>query len=416
MANHTLSHLFDRWLRGLRFWFRHDWQEAGRGIKRALACAAVAMLHTLVFTTLSGQRLERELLHQWFALRGEREVPQSITIVRLDSPSYKKLGLLPADKFPRRLMAKGVEKIAQAGAKLIILDVFAMGEGEDPEANEMLAKALAGSTSVIGRYTEEILYTKPDGSKRRKKLSNKPLPLFEQHAKAVVPLQVRVQDGVVEEICLSNDYVFSSDVRLPLLKPLQEFVSPDVQEPGGFDFINFYGPAGSLVNMSFSELLEPDSDERLGEYLKDRIVFVGVCTDAGVSISAGKDTFLTSVSRSPMYGVEIHATIAANLLDRSWIRRLPAQTEVGMLAVVAFVITFFSVSFSLLPGALTATAGACAWLWFSYYSFVHAFRFIPGATLALVLVLCLIIGRWGIEGMMNAGLRKMFSHFAKPGK
>jgi CHASE2 domain-containing sensor protein len=117
-----------------------------------------------------------------------------------------------------------------------------------------------------------------------------------------------------------------------------------------------------------------------------------------------------------MYGVEIHATIAANLLDRSWIRRLPVQTEVGMLAVVAFVITFLSASFSLLPGALTATGGACAWLWFSYYSFVHAFRFIPGATLALVLVLCLIIGRWGIEGMMNVGLRKMFSHFAKPGK
>jgi adenylate cyclase len=388
-------------LREIKYGVKHDWRKMGPWIKRAFACALVASAHSLLFNVGVGPRLEPLMLHAWFALRGARETPKSVTVLRLDEQAYAKINLLPGEKFPRKYIAEGLDRLTAAGAKMIVLDLFARRPSEDPAADTELADSLSRSPSVIGRYTEDIFNTDPNGHQIKTQLHNDPLDIFAKSAKAVITLEVRLSDGEVEEISLSNESNVFSEDYVPLLKPLRKYVSPTVQEPGGSDFINFYGGPFALPNLSFAELLGPE-DQIPTQYFKDRVVFVGVATNAGVGIAAGKDTFITSISKLPMYGVEIQATIAANLLDGSWIRRFSREGETIVLALVSFAITFLVLSLNLVWGTVVAAIAACGWLAFSYLAFARLYYFAPGATLFALVIPGLLVLRWTLRGAFKA--------------
>lgn len=389
----------DMTVRQLMYGLSHDWRSMGNWIKRALVCAIVAFVHLFFYSSPAGIRLESAMLHQWFAFRGERETPKSVSIVRIDEPAYNKIKLLPGEKFPRGRVADGLNRITAAGAKLIVLDLIARHKGEDPQADQELASALANSPSVIGRLTEEVIYTDENGNKQKRKFAGNPLALFGDSAKAVVPMMVRLTDGVSEQICLSNEELVLADVNVPLLKPLRDFVSADIPEPGGFDFINFYGGPGRITSLSFAELM--DESPVPEKYFKDRVVFIGAMSKSGVGVAAGKDTFITRYSSDAMYGVEIHATIAANLIDRSWLKRYPRNIEKLVLNVLAFVAAYVIVSVGVGTSVLVAFLAAVLGLGASYYSFANLFYFIPGAGLFVVVLPALVIIRWALAGYLS---------------
>ncbi len=90
-------------------------------------------------------------------------------------------------------------------------------------------------------------------------------------------------------------------------------------------YLNFYGPAGSLPFVSYSEVLQSDGGGKLGNSmapLKDKAVFVGRAERFQVQ---KEDVFYTVFSKAngvDVSGVEIAATTFANLLDNSWVRPL----------------------------------------------------------------------------------------------
>lgn len=384
---------------------RRDWRGASKPLKRSFACAAILAVHSLLFISPAGQQLERFMLHRWFALRGPRPIPQGIVLVRLDGPAYAKVNLLPGERFPRAALAQGINRMKEAGAKLIVLDLVPIRESNSSEADELLAKALADSPSVIGRYNEILEDTDVSGKKRRQKLLNKPHAMFADAAKAVIQTEIRgEQDGSAERICLSNDITVLSDTRVPLLEPLRRFVFPDIREPGGSDYINYYGGPSSLASMSFADLLG-DGSKLTPEVFKDRVVFVGVMLPAGTGIAAGKDTSPTSFSREQMYGVEIHATIAANLLDGSWVRQVdPVKAVVGI-GLIAFVTTFVVCSIPVWYGCVVILAVVGTWLAISFYVFSHAFYFVPGACLTVTLIVALMVPLVIVESFLGAERR-----------
>jgi len=301
--------------------------------------------------------------------------------------------------FPRKYLAESLQKIAAAGAKLIVIDGVPQRDGDDPGIDNQLAEAFKRTPTVIAKSTEVVVDSDPNGNQRRTKVYNKPIALFEQSVKAVIPMEVRLTGGVVREICLSNERdVFSAD-RLPLLSPLRTFVRPDIPEPGGFDFINFYGPPSTLTSLSIGELIGPLTTVS-EQYFKDRVVFIGAHSDSGAGVESGKDSFLTSVSSEWMFGVEIHATIAANLLDRSWIRRISNQLEGVGQAVIALCLSYIILGSSMFAGVLIALTFVPAWLLLSYYCFVHSTLFIPAIILCAEVILVLVI-RWGLAAFAS---------------
>jgi adenylate cyclase len=92
-----------------------------------------------------------------------------------------------------------------------------------------------------------------------------------------------------------------------------------------------------------------------------------------------------------MFGVEVHATAAANLLEGKWIRRGSAAVEAAALAVLSALLTLCLLRLRPTWGALMLLAFDASWAALAYYSFNRGV-FLPGAALAIVVLPATYLG------------------------
>src|SRR5262249_53290556 len=101
-------------------------------------------------------------------------------------------------------------------------------------------------------------------------------------------------------------------------------------------FIDYYGPARiGIKTVSVYQALDPDQ-YLPRDFFRGKIVFVGL-SNPTASGPAPKDAFLTPFTGGrgeTTYGVEIHATIAANLLEGRRFELLHPGLEMAMLLVL----------------------------------------------------------------------------------
>lgn len=111
---------------------------------------------------------------------------------------------------------------------------------------------------------------------------------------------------------------------LPVLEGVR-FGQVDIPtDPWGRVAIPFRGPPYSFPYISATDLLQGKAPSEL---LTNRLVFIG-------SSAAGKDLFTTAIS--PVYpGVEIHASIAAGILDRYFISTPPWGDGLSFFLILA---------------------------------------------------------------------------------
>jgi len=183
--------------------------------------------------------------------------------------------------------------------------------------------------------------------------------------------------------------------KIPLLAPLKALVDPSVQEPGDYDLINYYGKPFTLPGIPFYRLVSSDEPPP-PELLRDKVLVVGWTERSINAIDPDRrDSFLTPVSDESMYGVEIHGTIAANLLEKNWLRRyspkwIPHLTVPEWDTLVAFVVCFLmtqvTTTYSVRRTAPWLIAGAALWFWLSYLAFSRLNYFVPAATLCGVVL------------------------------
>ena len=96
------------------------------------------------------------------------------------------------------------------------------------------------------------------------------------------------------------------------------------------------------------------------------------------------DAFLTSFADAGrMFGVEIHATAAANLIEGKWIRRGSVTAETLALGLVSVLLTLALLHARPVRGALLVVGYAAGWGGVAFWSLQRGV-FVPGAALALV--------------------------------
>ncbi len=352
----------------------------------------VAFVHVVLFSSSVGMDIDSIELRTWFAIRGDRQTPQSVSVVGVDAATFNNTKFPLGGTLPREFFARVIKHIAEAGARFIVLDLFFVSEGLDKKANEELAQALSEARTVIGRGITEINETDPSGKNTKRVEQKIPLGMFAKKADMVLPMQVQISHwGVVERISLPTEIVSSLPVNVPLILPLRKFVSASLEEPSKYDYINYYGGSSSLTRVSFYKLLDATNMPTDG-YFRDRVVFIGVATDVTPGVR-GEDSFVIPASDKKMYGVEIHATIAANLLDKSWIRRLSPEREIVVLQVIAIVGTMVLMSLS--PVVALVVVGVLALVWgvSAYLCFSKLLVFLPGGTLFIVVLPMLFVSR-----------------------
>jgi CHASE2 domain-containing sensor protein len=254
-----------------------------------------------------------------FTMRGPRAVPSDIVIVSLDPDSKIKLNLPETRAWPRDAVARLLIHLKRLGAESIFTDVFLTSRGFSDEEDEALLSALREVKPVLMTKRNPVTQS-PDKVPYVPGLD--PLPIFAEAATKVV--SAILWDG--EPIDDSRRFMsapFGPELyRVPLLATLSPNSVARWDPPGISDFINFYGPPGTIPVVSAFDVL---TDARgIAEHIAGKAVFIGIATTSGVGGASAPDVseeFRTPVSY--MFGVEILATIYENLRHASWIRRAP---------------------------------------------------------------------------------------------
>jgi len=283
-------------------------------------------------------------LDRLFALRGLRTPPAEICVVAIDDASYGVIELHPTASWPRGRHAELIRTLKKEGAKAVAFDVIFQGEGADPVQDAALAQSLAEAGNVVLGASVEIT----EDPRFREAQIQEPLDAFGNAAAAVGDVNIPTDsDGVIR-------YAWPAREGRPGLGlAAYELATGDSsQRTADARLLDYYGPARTIKTVSIYQALDP------GQYLppgffKDKIVFVGVSMDAAAG-PARKDAFLTpyrGALGSTTFGVEVHATLAANLIENRQVRLLDGRAEAALLLLLPLVATLVFIGLRPLAGS-----------------------------------------------------------------
>ena len=326
------------------------------------------------------------LLHDTWVRLSERPVPDDVVIVAIDSRSLQEIGRWP---WSRDVQAGLVQRIQQAGATTIALDIlYTEPDTDSPDNDLLLAQILSQTPNLLlpiltGEYSS--------GKVRPETL---PIPDLTMVAGDLGHVFMHVDpDGLIRRVDLKSGFRAAhwSSFGLALnelLGTAPETLPGDrtgaaLKRYGWVSdyraLVPFYGPGGSFQTVSAAALI---AGEIPSGALQDKIVFVGV-TAVGLG-----DIHPTPVSTTalPMPGVEIHAATFSALRDGSMVRTAPALMN---LLVSASLIAVLLLLYLRLPpsGGLLAALGFAVvpvLLSFFAYKYLHLWYAPLSASLPLV--------------------------------
>jgi adenylate cyclase len=368
------------------------------------AALLIAALTGLVLVELYGwgrdlapfQTLEGETLDWRFALRGPIAPGGEVAIVAIDEEAVQAFGGWP---IRREVLARVVEQLTQAGARLIAFDLLLL-ELEQPTiggapgvGDQRLIAAIRNSPGVLLPFAFDFQGApasppRPDlvrhaltvrrGSDPQAVLphpaglSAPPALLLESASAAHATVTVE-QDGMLRSLDLVLPFGGELYPALPLeavrlyrdlprdrlvvdldgvlrLGPQRAETAPGLRLP-----LNYYGPPGGFPSIPMRELVAGTVDPA---ELRGKLVLVGA-----TAIGLG-DTFATPFSRV-FPGVEVFATAADNLLTGRWLKRSSAATLVDAAAILLATVGATVLGLWLSPALALPALLALATLWFA---------------------------------------------------
>jgi len=326
---------------------------------------------SLALLPLLGSRLysgfELKTVDARMRLRGAAAAAPEVVVCAIDAASIDRLGQWP---WPRGVLAELVRRLAAAGARTIAFDiVFSEPDRAGLEQDKALARALeeAAGRAVLGFYVglDEVLasgaastplpaavetaVTPPGGFPELRTwpaIESNVAPLAAAAPAAGHFVFLPDSDGTVRHYPLIVDHAGSLYPALAL-RAVSVFLggAPISVRPGqgalpvvdlgsrpipaseqGELWINFRGPfERGFAYHSAADVLEGRVP---AEALRDRLVFIGA-TETGLG------DVVTSPFDAVVPGVEVHATVADNLLHGRFIRDGAPETLLSVLALLA---------------------------------------------------------------------------------
>lgn len=383
-------------------------------------------------------------LHQWehhlqtlfFELRGPQPAPDDVVILAIDSETLSQAEyyerdpetyavLAPIEKWPwrREAYAIVIERLMEAGAKAIALDVTFPTESSygaaDDEALATVLEKYSDRVALAMQYEEEQLR---QGDLLKPTL---PIPQFLETGVQLGTINVPIAlDGRIHQqhhtyikaIKARNadlDTASTTATDWDNIQSFSEAVLKSAQLPYdstiGTD-IRFLGPAGTFEQIPFWYVLDPDPWQNYlnaGEYFKDKIVLVGatakILQDFHDAPFSG-----TLLYPEALPGVEILANDLVTLRDGRALKELiplVGPKPAGLvLAIGIGLIAVLRTKRRTLPCLIITAAMASGWLVVSFVGFVGFGLMLPTASVTLAVV--------GI-GSYHTGSRLILERFRK---
>ncbi|HEY9721302.1 MAG TPA: CHASE2 domain-containing protein [Oscillatoriaceae cyanobacterium] len=272
------------------------------------------------------QPLERLSAQARYWLRPAPGFHVPVTIVGIDEASLARYGQMPWNRY---LFARMLDRLKQAGAAMVGIDVAFNEPSTVPGADAALAKAVAGIPTVLPTF---LAYADA-GSQATQVVE--PLPALANAAAALGSVQISSRQQT--QIWELEPYQTLRDRRVPAFPvAVAGAYLGHAWMPGTTGLLwrdeplllNFRGPAQTAPLIPAATLL--DSHANLPD-LQGRIVLIG-------AVAAGMpDTnfMVPDLSHGPMSGVEISANALDNLLTNGFWRRPSLPALFGLLLLAA---------------------------------------------------------------------------------
>ncbi|WP_243312544.1 CHASE2 domain-containing protein [Fundidesulfovibrio agrisoli] len=375
----------------------------------AALCAGLLIAAAAVLFQASppGRQLESQLLDLFFLLRGPRTAPPDIVIAAIDEPSIQELGL--AWPWPRRVHAALLRELADAGARLVVLDVI-FAEPSTPEDDQALEDALRANGRVLLASTVDAA---EDAAFSRVMLV-RPLPRFERAALGTgLAMLTPDPDGTVRRF----SSILAGQATLPAAALLA--LEPGRKSIPAGGLVDHPGPARSVRTVSYTQALDWRASLPPG-FLKDKIVLVGRSLAASPELTVQADAFRTPFSRQAganVPGVEVHAAILAQLLAGRAGAVAPGWAVAAAALALVPGAALLLRRLRPLPAALASLGGAGGALGSSYALFAAELTWFPA--LGLTGGILAVEGFLLLEGYARAArerrqMRAAFSRYVSP--
>lgn len=350
-------------------------------------------------------RIEAPTADWRLLIAGERAPPDGVVIVAIDDATVQRAGAYP---LPRARLADLVNKIAEAGAKAIALDMLFLDRGA-ADADAQLADAIRRSRAVIGAaalFARGDMFSDTDLGAAM----SVALPVAEQ---LVTPVSPIAEAGAIGLVNISADHagtpryapllIRSGEALLPCFAlrtaASAAGIDPEIEANAvriggatsaldiGYHLpLRFYGPRGTIPTISAQKIL----DGAGADQIRGRIVLVGA-TAIGTA-----DTFATAFD--PLLpGVEVEATAVAHLISGGGLIRDVAMRRIDLTAsIVLPILTVLALCLRRISlGIALAFAPLIVWL------AIVAFAFTKNYWLAMALPLAATVP----AGLAFASLR-----------
>ncbi len=347
-------------------------------------------------------------------MRGAIPLEPSIGIIAIDDKSIAELGRYP---WSRSQYARLLDRLKTAQAKAVLFDAFF------PEREDRLNdRAFEAATKRAGNVVLAVMY-EFDKNNQVKGVTRS-LPEIEQAAVGIGQINLLPDDDGVNRrtpLLIEADGKQTPSLGLKaamLALGEQEFAAGAYEVtlgerhiPVGENFsmwVNFTGPPGGYPRYSFSDV----TNGRIpAEQLKGKVLFVGA-TALGIY-----DMRVTPFHGNTP-GVEIHATVADNIISGRFIRQGGMEALVDMFFIVlmgalAYVLTTRLRLYGAIPATTFLLAG---YIWFANSMF-EAGHWINIIYPTLSAILALLVGgsfRYLVLERSAREMRSMFSSYLSP--
>lgn len=263
-----------------------------------------------------------------------------VIIVAIDEPSFQQIQL--RWPWPRSLHAKLVDKLSDAGAASIAIDILFPEQSDDKSEDIIFADAvkkaknvvLASNLTITGRQGYETYFIEkpvpvlasaaadigmvnfyPDGDGSVRMASNS-FDMRHSISFAAVITALKKQNKTylnqspISNGTLSPDFANNARIKKEQLHPISLGATDDTDR----FFIDYAGKTGTIPAVSYYQVI---NNMVAPELFKDKIVFVGFVTDAAVEVENGADSYpypFMRFTKKMISGVEIQANVARTIL------------------------------------------------------------------------------------------------------
>jgi len=294
-----------------------------------------------IITTLCGLLLLNRLGEPWIHASYDylfrflsRPVTNDIVVVQMDAAARNHLAVSPdAPYWPRELHAQLLNKLAEDGSPLVVMDVLFKTEGSSPQADNALEASLKRLSNVVlvARGTK---LAQP-GSEAAEILL--PWPRFLQAAGE----NHWGLDGIDPDPSgrVRKHWPFPINLDYPgLAYTAARLVGAALPPDGAEPWLRYYANNGGWSKLSYHVALQKPPG-----WFAGKTVFIGKQPDTTSPKDHEEDEFSTPYTRwtdESVGGVQIQVTQFLNLVNNDWLRRLHPILEGGLVVLVGAILGF----------------------------------------------------------------------------